>query len=1077
MSIPQLTTQHLKEGIYHMPDNAAGLDGVQKGDLTILSDAALEWIVAMLRAIELGAPWPDQTLAGRTAWLDKTEGPTPSTNPLDYRGLAILSKVYRLYGVVRLRHLHPWIKTWEYEELFAVTTAPCGAEDAWYLMGIDLELARLTELISTGGSADIWKCFDQIQRTLLYFLLEMAGFPSAILNAYRSFHEAVHYHNTIGNALGAPHRKHCSIPQGCPFSMMMVGFSFHPWVALMKTMGAKPRGLADDLTIVAFGPGHEVRFRDAYSATMHYLRAFGAKPAPSKCLTFSSSAETRAKLAVHYWQVLQSNLAVISDTRDLGAHLTVTARLKGATLTQRIQKATVFATKLAFFPWSWEAKRQVVDTLILPMALYGVEAVPASDSALAKLDAAIAKVVGPYSHNSSVALATLLASPKKNLSSTHTVLWRSCSLLRRIITKHPKIKMKIGLIWDHYARLGKPGIEQGQSPPCPSLLAPPPGHGSRAQWNNSVTDFGPIGLLASRIHCVGADVTKDFFVRMAPHIRFDILECPHQYLKKHVADIVGRALSQSISASRTFFDHCGAIDVELYHRCLRKVNDDHKPGLIRVQFQAQWIDAQQHLYYQSLRKAHCPHCNEVTTSILHLWECKQLMAFRKSIDADIAELSPANTPHHLLIGIPEYFDAGVTGDYATGARDGRVGDIYLHSLCTNRPALHAHEERSIKTLTGDDRAFDSQHLAYRILGYVGASSAPGMHAVQGTAPTRPNVATDGGLKHSGIGLAFGTFGTWGPARHWAQISPEELHFAQPPYDEFNDRPGGILLAEAIPGVFCSSTRAELAGIISALVKPCPIHIALDNRAVADRIKLMLNGDCHAKRSWKLQPDGDLWAIVDTLTQQRGEYAKRISWTKGHASWQWIASQSNHATTIANGQADHAASRGTDAVGKSDDAAVLDFHATKRTAYENLVVRIQRHAAALIHYDEVQRELTGVKSEGKTQAAEFIDYPNMNPRVDFILGIPMDLLTLPPDCSIHDVSDVVGSACNPSTTNYSMLHAFWSSLRWRVHEQSRPHNLARTVCSLYRLLGGGPRDFDPHTAQPPLHAGYQTIHQN
>ena len=150
-SVPKLTAEHLKQAIDHVPDNAPGLDGVHEGDLASLSDHALQWLATLLNTIEEGAPWPDQTLIGRTAWLDKTDVPEPSTDPLDYRGLAILSKVYRLYGVIRLRHLHPWINTWEYEELFAGTTAPSGAEDAWYLMGVDFELARLTGQSLTGG--------------------------------------------------------------------------------------------------------------------------------------------------------------------------------------------------------------------------------------------------------------------------------------------------------------------------------------------------------------------------------------------------------------------------------------------------------------------------------------------------------------------------------------------------------------------------------------------------------------------------------------------------------------------------------------------------------------------------------------------------------------------------------------------------------------------------------------------------------------------------------------------------------------------------------------------------------------
>ena len=78
----------------------------------------------------------------------------------------------------------------------------------------------------------------------------------------------------------------------------------------------------------------------------------------------------------------------------------------------------------------------MVDTLILPLALYGVEAVPAPENALAKLDAAIARAIGPYGHNSSVALATMLAAPNRNLSTFFTVIWRSCSLLRRMLNAY-----------------------------------------------------------------------------------------------------------------------------------------------------------------------------------------------------------------------------------------------------------------------------------------------------------------------------------------------------------------------------------------------------------------------------------------------------------------------------------------------------------------------------------------------------------------------------------------------------------------------------------------------------------------
>jgi hypothetical protein len=182
----------------------------------------------MYQAIEAGAEWPEQAAVARTAWLDKTKAASPSMDPLDYRGLAILSKLYRLYFSVRLKDLKPWVQEWEEEELFAGTSASTGAEDAWYLTALEFELARLMGIDVTGGSADIWKCFDQIQRALIHFVLELGGFPRGVLQAYKAFHENAVYRNTIGTGLGAPHFNECSIPQGCPISMMLVGFTFHP---------------------------------------------------------------------------------------------------------------------------------------------------------------------------------------------------------------------------------------------------------------------------------------------------------------------------------------------------------------------------------------------------------------------------------------------------------------------------------------------------------------------------------------------------------------------------------------------------------------------------------------------------------------------------------------------------------------------------------------------------------------------------------------------------------------------------------------------------------------------------------
>ena len=274
------------------------------------------------------------------------------------------------------------------------------------------------------------------------------------------------------------------------------------------------------------------------------------------------------------------------------------------------------------------------------------------------------------------------------------------------------------------------------------------------------------------------------------------------------------------------------------------------------------------------------------------------------------------------------------------------------------------------------------------------------------------------------------------------------------------RPSGILLAGIIAGVFNSSTRAELAGLISALAKPIALHIALDNESVANRARAIAEGSYTHRKPWRLRPDGDLWAIVASLLQARGHETTKISWTKGHAGWQWIAEQSDNATTVANGQADLAAGKGEAVTGTEGESTALDYHARKLKAYAGLVARIQVHAAKLICEDKRRREEMGIENEGKTQPTRFIESPEQPSRHCFTSGIPLAFMSLPPGMALHDSNN------SDMFSDPNGLHIFWTATRWRSDPQARPTTWLE-IFALFRLWGGGPREFDPNMPRPPL----------
>ena len=239
-----------------------------------------------------------------------------------------------------------------------------------------------------------------------------------------------------------PHLHPCGIPQGCPFSMMLIAFLLHRWIRLVRSMQCQPRALADDLLTFATGPDHEANFKRSYDATFRYIEAIGAKIAPAKCYTFSTVPATRAKLRHHLWDSFGRTVATKTSFRDLGGHLNLGSALSGATVNRRLATATDYANKICRMPWSYSDKAKVVQCLVLPKAFYGAEAAPPASSASDKLSRAIACAVGPHSQSSSNLIIQHTAG-RSCFEPAAYLLQRRCMMMRRMLVKH----LNIGPLW------------------------------------------------------------------------------------------------------------------------------------------------------------------------------------------------------------------------------------------------------------------------------------------------------------------------------------------------------------------------------------------------------------------------------------------------------------------------------------------------------------------------------------------------------------------------------------------------------------------------------------------------------
>ncbi len=336
--------------------SAPGLDGWSAEDLELLSDLVYKVLVDMLNSIEKGAPWPKAMQATRAVFLSKDANDIH--NPLAYRILKITSGIYGKWASMTMGHLQDWIQQWDEDAILAGVPGK-GAPDGFTNTAIDLEFARTCNLLVAGGSIDIYKCFDQPSRHLIYHLAKHAGMLGRILQAYSNYVEGMQVQFQIGKTIGQVHQDRASLPQGCPFSMTMVALLLKPWVSVMHQANVTPRCLADDLLIIATGNHHQSRYINAMNLSRQFFHDIGAKVADKKCFSFAGDTKTREFLANYRWNDHSLQIPTVCNFRDIGAHLNLSSTNNGKTLTDRMAKATHMVKRLRWLPAPVQFKEQM----------------------------------------------------------------------------------------------------------------------------------------------------------------------------------------------------------------------------------------------------------------------------------------------------------------------------------------------------------------------------------------------------------------------------------------------------------------------------------------------------------------------------------------------------------------------------------------------------------------------------------------------------------------------------------------------------------------------------------------------
>jgi len=273
--------------------------------------------------------------------------------------------------------------------------------------------------------------------------------PSKVLNTYRRFQEKLQTRNAVAGGLGTPYTRYMGIPQGCPMSMMIIMLVLRAWIIEMRATKVKPRDLADDLLMVASGPGHGEHIAEAVEMAYQYLQDMGAKVASSKSILFSSCPATRKKFRAKTWKC-GCRIPVVRHAMDLGAQLATSNRGYAKTLRTRLKVSTKMVRKIGRLPIIFKNKAYSIRSKALAKALYGCEAAMLHPADQMALTTAIKQAISKTATHKAADLTFVTSSHGTDIDPETVVLTRRVTMLRRMLTKRPRLRKQIERILNEY---------------------------------------------------------------------------------------------------------------------------------------------------------------------------------------------------------------------------------------------------------------------------------------------------------------------------------------------------------------------------------------------------------------------------------------------------------------------------------------------------------------------------------------------------------------------------------------------------------------------------------------------------
>lgn len=459
----------------------------------------------------------------------------------------------------------------------------------------------------------------------------------------------------------------------------------------------------------------------------------------------------------------------------------------------------------------------------------------------------------------------------------------------------------------------------------------------------------------------------------------DIVNVPYQYLPRLVCE-AGRRGRTMASKSTKFIDTALR---EIYEKATRRskaLTSEDDQILITAQIDAGFSKIDFAKFDEEANEV-CDYCNTDTGTLDHLlWQCPAFHHIRANVNKTLADLPMSDLMPCIKRGVAPVMHCRFGRTFwgaivQTTSEEARkligvdninafptdlvqeLKDITMDGTLNARQALHR--------LKGPFRAGLEPKFPSDVTIDINSRSTTYENYETSELQEAINTYTDGGVAYPHLSwMSLAGIGIWVP-----NYGDDELHEEDQTdvitYGTF-DKWGSKRWAP-MPGQMCSSTRAETAAALVALMRQTAVSIGSDSAAMIAKAKKLqqaarewlgatqlhwLSPKNPIGKPWGLQTDGDLWKHMWQAHLIRHPNTHALVKVKGHATEDGVnTGVATRKDQLGNDIADSCATNGIEEHGATLTAK---YTSDRHEAYCNLMGDVRKIIVAVLKEEKAQR---------------------------------------------------------------------------------------------------------------------------